>query len=68
MSLIPSLKEENSRLLAANKDLQLNFDVLLTDLRLAERENSRLRNQVEIMQDVTDILHRQLAELRASNP
>lgn len=37
-----ALREENSRLLAANKDLHLHFDVMYENLKKANEENARL--------------------------
>ena len=44
---IVRLREETARLLAANKDLQLHFDVVIEDLKEAEEENARLRKALE---------------------
>lgn len=44
---ITRLREENARLLAANKDLQLHFDVAKEDLDKANEENSMHRTKSE---------------------
>jgi len=46
-----ALREENARLLAANKDLQLHFDVVIEDLKEAEEENAGLREQINSAYD-----------------
>lgn len=55
--------EENARLLAANKDLQLHFDVVKEDLKKTNEENVRLR---EALKDVVRIAGRNTIEFDAA--
>lgn len=43
---ITRLREENARLLAANKDAILHFEAMRDDLKKAEKENARLRMEL----------------------
>ena len=52
------LREENARLLAANKDLQLHFDVVIEDLKEAEEEVARLREALAPFVDASHFIVR----------